>query len=157
VILANNATAVDAAGTLAVELGYRYLMQSARSSEGDVGGLARHLSGAIAQLLGQREVDCLISGGEPTVLLPEPAQRGIGGRNQQLALSIMESLREIGWPQNVGRFSLAVGPTVKTAPPLQPVLCLTPIHLKERSPLMYRLSITFYERTRIHFSNDVVD
>ncbi len=75
VILANNATAVDAAGTRAVELGYRYLMQSARSSEGDVGALAKHLSGAIEQLLGQREVDCLISGGEPTVLLPEPSQR----------------------------------------------------------------------------------
>ena len=105
VILANNATAVDAAGTRAVELGYRYLMQSARTSEGDVGALARHLSGAIGQLLGQREVDCLISGGEPTVLLPEPSQRGIGGRNQQLTLSIMESLRKLGWPSPIGRFA----------------------------------------------------
>ena len=105
VILANNAMAVDAAGTRAVELGYRYLMQSARTSEGDVGALARHLSGAIEQLLGQREVDCLISGGEPTVLLPEPSQRGVGGRNQQLALGIMESLRKLGWPHRVGRFS----------------------------------------------------
>ena len=105
VILANNATAVDAAGTRAVELGYRYLMQSARTSEGDVGALARHLSGAIEQLLGQREVDCLISGGEPTVLLPEPSQRGIGGRNQQLTLSIMESLRKLGWPSSIGRFA----------------------------------------------------
>lgn len=105
VILANNATAVDAAGTRAVELGYRYLMQSARTSEGDVGALARHLSGAVEQLLGQREVDCLISGGEPTVLLPDPSQRGIGGRNQQLALCIMESLRKLGWPQSNGRLS----------------------------------------------------
>jgi glycerate 2-kinase len=105
VILANNATAVDAAGTRAVELGYRYLMQSARTSEGDVGALARHLSGAIEQLLGQREVDCLISGGEPTVRLPHPSQRGIGGRNQQLALSIMESLRELGWPSGGGGLS----------------------------------------------------
>ncbi len=105
VILANNATAVDAAGTRAVELGYRYLMQSARSSEGDVGAVARHLSGAIEQLLGQREIDCLISGGEPTVLLPEPSQRGLGGRNQQLALSVMESLRKMGWPNSAGRFS----------------------------------------------------
>lgn len=104
VILANNATAVDAAGTRAVELGYRYLMQSARKSEGDVGALARHLSGAIEQLLNQHEVDCLISGGEPTVLLPDASQRGIGGRNQQLALTIMESLKKIGWPNSVGRF-----------------------------------------------------
>ncbi len=105
VILANNATAVDAAGTRAVELGYRYLMQSARSSEGDVEALARHLSGAIQQLLSQRQVDCLISGGEPTVLLPEPSLRGVGGRNQQLALAIMESLRKEGWPQDQRRFA----------------------------------------------------
>ena len=105
VILANNATAVDAAGTRAVELGYRYLMQSARSSEGDVEGLAMHFSGAIEQLLGQRQVDCLISGGEPTVLLPEPSQRGVGGRNQQLALAIMEALRKEGWPEDQRRFA----------------------------------------------------
>ena len=80
-------------------------MQSARSSEGDVGALARHLSGAIEQLLSQRQVDCLISGGEPTVLLPEPSLRGVGGRNQQLALAIMESLRKAGWPQDQRRFA----------------------------------------------------
>lgn len=105
VILANNAAAVDAAGIRAVELGYRYLMQSARSSEGDVAALATHLSGAIEQLLSQRQVDCLISGGEPTVLLPHPSQRGIGGRNQQLALAIMETLRIHGWPNDPRRFA----------------------------------------------------
>ncbi len=102
VILANNATAVDAAGTRAVELGYRYLMQSARSSEGDVLALASHLSGAIGQLLGQRQVDCLISGGEPTVHLPPADRRGIGGRNQQLSLAIMIELSKVGWPQDLG-------------------------------------------------------
>lgn len=105
VILANNATAVDAAGTRAVELGYRYLMQSARTSEGDVGALARHLSGAIEQLLSQRQVNCLISGGEPTVLLPEPTLRGVGGRNQQLALAIMHLLQKEGWPKDHRRFA----------------------------------------------------
>lgn len=105
VILANNATAVDAAGTRAVELGYRYLMQSARTSEGDVGALARHLSGAIEQLLSQKQVDCLISGGEPTVLLPDSAVRGIGGRNQQLALAILDTLSKEGWPRDLTRFA----------------------------------------------------
>jgi len=105
VILANNATAVDAAGTQAVELGYRYLMQSARSSEGDVNALASHLSGAIGQLLGQRQVDCLISGGEPTVHLPPLDRRGIGGRNQQLSLAIMNELSKAGWPQDLRRFT----------------------------------------------------
>ncbi len=99
VILANNATAVDGAGTRAVELGYRYLMQSARQSEGDVLKLAKHLSGAIEQLLSQQQVDCLISGGEPTVTLPDSSVRGKGGRNQQLALATMQELVQLGWPQ----------------------------------------------------------
>ena len=105
VILANNATAVDAAGTKAVELGYRYLMQCARASEGDVLGLASHLSGAIGQLLGQRQVDCLISGGEPTVQLPPSDRRGLGGRNQQLSLGIMHELSKTGWPHDLSRFT----------------------------------------------------
>ncbi len=104
-ILANNATAVDAAGTRAVELGYRYLMQSARASEGEVNKLATHLAGAIGQLLGQRQVDCLISGGEPTVQLPPSESRGIGGRNQQLALAVMNELSKLGWPHDFSRFT----------------------------------------------------
>ena len=35
-------------------------------------------------------VDCLISGGEPTVVLPEASRRGRGGRNQHLVLSAGE-------------------------------------------------------------------
>ena len=105
VILANNATAVDAAGTRAVELGYRYLMQSARTSEGDVQALAVHFGGAIGQLLSQHQVDCLISGGEPTVRLPAASERGVGGRNQQLALLVMNELRKSGWPSDEKRFA----------------------------------------------------
>ncbi len=41
VILGNNADAVDAAGVKAVELGYRYVMQSAQRVEGDVLQVAR--------------------------------------------------------------------------------------------------------------------
>lgn len=44
IILANNATAVDAAGVRAVELGYRYVMQCSRGPEGDVMQLAKQLS-----------------------------------------------------------------------------------------------------------------
>jgi hydroxypyruvate reductase len=36
--------------------------------------------------------DCLISGGEPVVKLPAVAERGLGGRNQQLALAALQSL-----------------------------------------------------------------
>lgn len=86
-ILANNATAVDAAGTHAVSLGYRYWMHSARQSEGP----AQQVGEKLAQQLIDSErgglVDCIITGGEPTVVLPKESSRGRGGRNQQLVLS----------------------------------------------------------------------
>lgn len=104
VLLANNATAVDAAGVQAVALGYRYLMQSARAAEGDVLAVAQHLAGAAEQLLGQSQVDCLISGGEPTVYLPESSIRGKGGRNQQLTLAVFVELLRRGWPHDRTKF-----------------------------------------------------
>ncbi len=97
VILGNNADAVDAAGVRAVELGYRYVMQSARQSEGDVQGVAQQAVRAIQQLDEQLELDCWISGGEPTVSLPFDGS-GIGGRNQQLSLCVLEQLLSKGWP-----------------------------------------------------------
>ena len=39
---------------------------------------------------------CLISGGEPVVRLVEPSRRGMGGRNQQLALAAVEAFWEDG-------------------------------------------------------------
>ncbi len=98
VILGNNADAVDAAGVKAVELGYRYVMQSARQPEGDVLRVAKLAAAAALQVMSQPEVDCWISGGEPTVALPS-MQCGKGGRNQQLALAVLEQLVVQGWPQ----------------------------------------------------------
>lgn len=89
VILGNNADAVDAAGVKAVQLGYRYVMQSARQPEGDVTDVARAGVKALSQLHQQPDVDCWISGGEPTVRLPSDGG-GKGGRNQQLVLCLME-------------------------------------------------------------------
>jgi hydroxypyruvate reductase len=99
-ILANNATAVDAAGQKAVELGYRYWMQSQRKSEGDVVAFAKAFSRQIQTTRDSSGIDCLISGGEPTVCLPPEATRGIGGRNQQLALEILRQFIAIHgcWP-----------------------------------------------------------
>lgn len=91
IILGNNADAVDAAGVKAVELGYRYVMQSARGVEGDVLQVAQHATDAIVQLVGQQQIDCWISGGEPTVKLPDAA--GKGGRNQQLTLAVMREFQ----------------------------------------------------------------
>jgi glycerate-2-kinase len=40
--------------------------------------------------------DCLITGGEPVVKLPDSHERGLGGRNQQLVLAALESLAPHG-------------------------------------------------------------
>lgn len=88
VILANNADAVDAAGTKAVALGYRYIMQVSTKPEGDVLPLARRATQAVDHIAQQGMVDCWISGGEPTVTLPVDGA-GKGGRNQQLALAVL--------------------------------------------------------------------
>ncbi len=97
VILGNNADAVDAAGVKAVELGYRYVLQAAQAPEGDVSKLALVAADAAEQVLGQDSVDCWISGGEPTVRLPDTGV-GKGGRNQQLALAVMQEMSARGWP-----------------------------------------------------------
>jgi len=89
VILGNNADAIDAAGVKAVELGYRYIMQGARHVEGDVLQVAQTAMAAIEQLRGQAAIDCWISGGEPTVNLPAEGS-GKGGRNQHLALAVLQ-------------------------------------------------------------------
>lgn len=89
VLLANNATAVDAAGQKAVELGYRYWMHCAPKCEGDVQTLGEKMATQMVATATQEHIDCLISGGEPTVVLPSLETRGMGGRNQQLALSVL--------------------------------------------------------------------
>ena len=112
IVLANNATAVDAAGVKAVELGYRYIMQASQTLEGDVAPLAIKVADTLEQLGRENAVDCWISGGEPTVKLPPPELCGRGGRNQQLMLLTMLELVGRGWPQNAERFPV-------------PLLCLS--------------------------------
>ncbi len=103
IVLANNATAVDAAGVKAVELGYRYIMQASRSLEGEVESLAVKAADTLEQLGHEPEIDCWISGGEPTVKLPKQ-NCGRGGRNQQLMLLTMLELASRGWPHDISRF-----------------------------------------------------
>jgi len=91
-VLANNATAVDAAGLAAERLGYSHAMISATSPEGSAEEVGRHLARMAERMRSEGGPDCLISGGEPTVELADQAIRGLGGRNQQLALAALDHL-----------------------------------------------------------------
>ncbi|MEY4568547.1 MAG: putative hydroxypyruvate reductase, partial [Planctomycetota bacterium] len=90
-ILANNATAIDAAGIEAVARGYQYLMSAARCSEGDATELGRELMSRCFEWRADANApNCFISGGEPSVALVDSSRRGLGGRNQQLVLAALE-------------------------------------------------------------------
>lgn len=94
-VIANNSAAVDAAGLEAERRGYSHAMQSARNLEGQAEDVGRHLARMAVTMLMQAGPDCLISGGEPVVTLAPAAVRGLGGRNQQLALAALEELCDI--------------------------------------------------------------
>ncbi|MEM6655628.1 MAG: DUF4147 domain-containing protein, partial [Planctomycetota bacterium] len=96
-VMANNATAVDAAGIEAERRGYNHAMQCATASEGAAEEVGRSLAAMARGMHGDPNPagpDCLITGGEPTVRLAEPAVRGRGGRNQQLVLAASEQLAD---------------------------------------------------------------
>jgi glycerate 2-kinase len=92
ILLANNATAVDAAGVEAERLGYSHAMISASAPEGAVEGVAHSLVEMARRMQSESGPDCLISGGEPTVRLASMETRGRGGRNQQLSLAALAEL-----------------------------------------------------------------
>ncbi|MGE3638381.1 MAG: glycerate kinase [Pirellulales bacterium] len=91
-VIANNATAVDAAGCEAERLGFSHAMIAAIHPEGAAEDVGRHLADMALRMRGERGPDCLISGGEPTVKLVAAEHRGKGGRNQQLALAALAEL-----------------------------------------------------------------
>lgn len=93
-VLANNATAVDAAGIEAERLGYNHAMLCATESEGPAEDVGRHLAEMAVTMRDQPGPNCLITGGEPTVTLAPPERRGKGGRNQQLVLAAIEKLED---------------------------------------------------------------
>jgi glycerate 2-kinase len=93
-VIGNNARAVDAAGIAAERLGYSYAMVSATNLEGPVEDIGRRLAEMAIQMRDRPGPDCLINGGEGTVKLAPEAERGIGGRNQQLVLAALNELLE---------------------------------------------------------------
>lgn len=110
-IIGNNAVAVDAAGMEAERRGYSHAMTSSREPENDVRELGMHFAGLAKRMRETAGPDCLISGGEPTVVLPSDGF-GKGGRNQQLVLEFWHSLRQLqapGKPQPSGPVILPGG------------------------------------------------
>jgi glycerate 2-kinase len=67
-------------------------MIAATDVEGPAEEVGRHLAEMALRMHGESGPDCLISGGEPTVTLAAESVRGIGGRNQQLALAALAEL-----------------------------------------------------------------
>ena len=111
-ILANNATAVDAAGIEAVRRGYAYYMESSPRSEGSAEDIGRALARQCIQLADHPEIQCLITGGEPSVTLPATAVRGKGGRNQHLVLAALdEVLRQSVQSDKLEKISILSGGT----------------------------------------------
>lgn len=86
-LVGNTRSGVEAASRYARALGYQVIMEIAEQPE-RLSAKARQL---IATIAGCQQPTCIVSGGEPTLNLAPLEQRGIGGRNQQMAL---EALRE---------------------------------------------------------------
>lgn len=93
-VIGNNAAAVDAAGIEAERRGYSHAMTAAQTLEGAAEEVGRHLADMALRMRDEGGPDCLITGGEPTVQLVAAAQRGRGGRNQQLVLAALQRLIE---------------------------------------------------------------
>lgn len=91
-LIGNNATAVDGAGVEAERLGYSHAMLSANAPEGPVEDVAAGIVAMARRMRDESGPDCLISGGEPTVHLAPAAERGRGGRSQQLCLAALAEL-----------------------------------------------------------------
>lgn len=92
-VIGNNAVAVDAAFQEAVRRGYSPLAMSSTKSEGLADTLGQDLLKQGMSFLAAEPrhsfVNCIISGGEPVVVLAPESRRGKGGRNQQLALAAL--------------------------------------------------------------------
>lgn len=93
IVLGNNQTAVDAAHRFANKLGFRVVILPTQTNEGTAEHVAQNLLNAAKN---EPVGTCILSGGEPTVELTAPSQRGKGGRNQQLVLAaVIACLEEL--------------------------------------------------------------
>ncbi|GAA4432066.1 glycerate kinase type-2 family protein [Bremerella cremea] len=93
-VIGNNAVAVDAAGIEAEKRGYSHVMHCSTGMEGEAEEVGQHLIRMGMKMRSEAGPDCLITGGEPVVRLADEAERGVGGRNQQLVLAALQEAIE---------------------------------------------------------------
>jgi len=106
-LIGTNRVAVAAAKRRAEQLGYR-VVDAGSDNTGEASEVGRGLARECVRLshgsgVGQAKT-CVLSGGEPVVRLAPPGERGVGGRNQQLALAALEELSarvERPFPDNI--------------------------------------------------------
>ncbi len=89
-IIGNNRLAVEAAVKEAQQQGYRCGSEYAVEMEGSAEEVGSQLSRQGLEMKVTSEINCWISGGEPTVQLVPASRRGRGGRNQQLVLAALD-------------------------------------------------------------------
>lgn len=89
-IVGSNTAALEAAAEIARVRGYTVNVITS-SQSGDTVSLARDIAGRVDALRGQPGRQCLLWGGETTVVLCD--EPGLGGRNQHLALSVAKSIQ----------------------------------------------------------------
>ncbi len=92
VVIGNNAKAVEAAANEARRRGYLPETHAASGLEGLADDIGRQLAERAVRMRDSMGPDCLITGGEPVVRLVSTPRRGMGGRNQQLALAALAAL-----------------------------------------------------------------
>lgn len=91
-ILCNNQTAVAAAKTKAIELGYQIVRAETMGGSETADSIGHSLADELITLRSESGKRCVISGGEPTVKLGD--NPGKGGRNQHLVLAALQRLIE---------------------------------------------------------------
>lgn len=88
-IIANNDRAVNAAALKARDLGLSCTVLPSEMRDTTADELGAELGRHLIEMVESRKPTCVVSGGEPVVKLVPEADRGIGGRNQQLVLSAL--------------------------------------------------------------------
>jgi glycerate 2-kinase len=95
VVIGNNATAVKAAAREAERREYEITLITPTQPEGSAEQVGRNLAATAWRARDGGRRLAVISGGEPTVTLVPPPERGKGGRNQQLVLAAFCHLLEL--------------------------------------------------------------